>query len=300
MLLTRILMLAVLLTLPGLGPPLGVALAQPHVFSEIDLSSRLEGKKEALIEVGQGLVLRLRAPSQGPFGEKLLLKADDRRVVELEGGKFEECLGVKEGAANYWIISEYTGGAHCCAVYHFFGQAGPHKPIKYLGKTEGHNGGPLSIREALVARGGGLFFTDLDNRFDYFHASHADSMLVNLPERHYQLSPVGIRVNNLPFKSVYLKHAEETQKEIQQFLRNRRARPPAILTSGAGSGFEGLNFSDELGQLLVKRTLYLLYAREDQRAWETLAHDVARYYQSSRGVSELKAEIQKKLQGAPY
>jgi hypothetical protein len=298
--LMRLLVLAVLLALPGLGSISSVALAQPHVFSEIDLSSRLEGKKEALLEAGQGLVLRLTAPPEGPFGEKLLLKTDDRRVTEIEGGTFEECLGVKEGAALSWIISEYTGGAHCCAVYHFFGLAGPHKPIKYLGKTEGHNGSPLPIREALVEREGGLFFTDLDNRFDYFHASHADSMLVNLPERHYQLSPVGIRVNNLPFRALYLKHAEETQKEIEENLKNRGSRPPAILKSGYGSGFEGLNFSDELGQLLVKRTVYLLYARENQTAWQTFSRDVARFYQSTRWLPELKAEIQKKLKELPY
>jgi len=296
----RLLLLAVLLALPGFGSIPGMAQTQMHVFSEIDLSSRLEGKKEVSVEAGEGLVLHLTAPPTGPFGEKLLLEADDRRLGKIKGGKFEAILGLKKGAASYWIISEYSGGAHCCGVYHFFGRSGPGEPIKYLGKTEGHNGGPVSIREALVERGGALFFTDLDNRFDYFHASHAGSMLVNLPKRHYQLSPVGIRVNNLPFKGVYLKQAEETQGEIQQVLDKRQVRPPAILEKGFGSGFEGLNFSDELGQLLVKRTVYLLYARENQKAWQGFSRDVARYYQSSQYVPQLKADIQKKLQGLPY
>jgi hypothetical protein len=271
-----------------------------HIFSEIDLAARMEGKKEASIEAGEGLVLHLTGPKVGPFGEKIVLDADGRQVAKIKGGKFEECLGVKQGAAIYWIISEYSGGAHCCGVYHFFGQAGPHKPIRNLGKTEGHNGGPLSIRKQLVERGGALFFTDLDNRFDYFHSSHAGSMLVNLPPRHYQLSPMGIRVNNLPFKAKYLRQAEETQKEIQQVLKNRRVRPPAILKSGFGSGFEGLNFSDGLAQLLVKRTLYLLYAREDQRAWQSFSRDVERYYQTTRFVPQLEADIQKRLQESPY
>lgn len=297
--LPRLLLLVLFLALPGLGLTPGVAKARMQVFSEFDLSARLEGKKEAVIDAGQGLVLRLTAPPQGPFGEKIALEADGRQVAEIEGGTFEECLGVREGTALYWIISEYTGGAHCCAVYHFFGRAGPQKPIRNLGKTKGHNGGPRPIREALVEQKGALFFTDLDNRFDYFHASHADSMLVNLPARHYQLTPAGIRVNNLPFRARYLEQAEETQKEIQQALKKRRARPPAILKPGFGSGFEGLNFSDELGQLLVKRTVYLLFAR-DQTAWQTFSRDVARYYRSPRYLPQLKADIRKKLQGMPY
>lgn len=296
----RFFLMAVFLAMPGLGQTSGLALAKLHVFSEIDLSSRLEGKKEVVIDAGQGLVLRLTAPPEGPFGEKLLLEADGRRVAEIKGGTFEECLGVQENSATYWIVSEYSGGAHCCGVYHFFAQPGPHKPVSYLGKSEGHNGGPLPLRKCLVERQGALFFTDLDNRFDYFHESHAGSMLVNLPERHYQLSPTGIKVNNLPFKAEYLQQADATQQEIQQEVKKRRARPQGILKKGFGAGFENLNFSDPLGQLLVKRTLYLLYARENQQAWQTFSRDVARYYQTSQGVPELKAEIQKKLQGSPY
>jgi hypothetical protein len=297
----RFLLITFCLAIPGLGLAPELALAQPHVFSEIDLSSRLEGKKEAVIEGGHGLVLRLTAPPNGrPFGEKLFVGADGHKIAKIKGGKFEQCLGVKEDSASYWIISEYSGGAHCCGVYHFFGQSAPHGPVSYLGKTEGHNGGPLPIRKCLVERQGALFFTDLDNRFDYFHQSHAGSMLVNLPERHYQLSPTGIKVNNLPFKTLYLKHAAATEKEIQQNLKKRPDRPPAILKKGFGRGIAGLNFSDELGQLLVKRTLYLLYAREDQQAWQTFSRDVARYYKSSRYEPELKAEIQKKLQESPY
>ena len=297
----RFLLMLVFLTVPGLGQTSGLALAKMQVFSEINLSSRLKGKKEVVIDAGHGLILRLTAPPQGrPFGEKLLLEAAGRQITEITGGTFEDCLGVQDNATTYWIVSEYNGGAHCCGVYHFFGQAGAHQPVRSLGKTEGHNGGPMPLRQALVERQGALFFTDLDNRFDYFHESHAGCMLVNLPERYYQLSPTGIKVDNLPFKAVYLQHAAETQKEIQQELEKRRTRAQSILEKGYGSGFANLNFSDPLGQLLVKRTLYLLYAREDQKAWQTFSHDVGRYYETSRGVPELKAEIQKELQGSPY
>ena len=296
----RVMVAAVLLAVPWLGPTSSSASARMRVVKEIDLSAKREGKKEVRIEAGHGVVLHLTGPTKGIFGEKLLLTSGDRRVTEVTGGKFEECLEVTIDSSTFWIVSEYTGGAHCCGVYHFWGQPEPHKPIRYLGKTEGHNGGPLALRTALIEPNGSLFFADLDNRFDYFHESHAGSMLVNLPERYYQLSPTGIKVNNLPFKTAYLEHAKKTQREIQQSLQERRARPAAILESGSGSGFASLNFSDELGQLLVKRTLYLLYAREDQKAWQTFTRDVEQYYQTSRWTPELQAEIKKKLQGLPY
>lgn len=289
-----------LLAVGGLAPSWSSALAGGPVFSEIDLSNRLAGHKEVTLEAGQGVSLRLTAPPEGLFGEKLLVTADGRQVAHLEGGKFEQSLGVKHNGAVYWIISEYTGGAHCCAEYHFFARPGLRQPVKYLGKTKGHNGGPRPVQKTLVERQGGLFFNDLDNRFDYFHESHAGSMLVNLPARHYQLSPTGVRVNNLPFKAEYLKDAEETDREIRQNLKKRRGRPPAILKSGFGAGFDTMIFSDELGQLLVRRTLYLLYAREDQQAWESFSRDVARYYQSSRWEPEIKNEIQRLLQESPY
>jgi hypothetical protein len=296
----RVIAAAFLLAIVWLNPTAGLAAARMRVVSDIDLSAKLAGKKEVRIDADQGVVWHLTGPVQGIFGEKLLLTRGDRRVTEIEGGKFEECLEVTIDSSTFWIVSEYTGGAHCCGVYHFWGQPEPHQPIRYLGKTEGHNGGPLAIRTALVEREGALFFADLDNRFDYFHESHASSMLVNLPERYYQLSPTGIKGNNVPFQAVYLEHAQETQGEIQQSLQKRQTRPAAILKSGFGSGFASLNFSDELGQLLVKRTLYRLYARDDQTAWQTFTRDVARYYQTSRGAPELQAEIKKKLQRSPY
>jgi hypothetical protein len=99
---------------------------------------------------------------------------------------------------------------------------------------------------------------------------------------------------------VYLKHAKETQKEIQEALKKRRARPPAILKTGYGSGFDSMVFSDALGQLLVKRTIYLLFARDNQQAWQSFDRDVARHYQTSKWVPQLKAEIKQILQRSPY
>ena len=59
-------------------------------------------------------------------------------------------------------------------------------------------------------------------------------------------------------------------------------------------------FFDTLGQLLVKRTILYLYAREDQVAWDTFKRDVSRYYHTSAWVPQLQQEILKTLKEHPY
>ena len=78
--------------------------------------------------------------------------------------------------------------------------------------------------------------------------------------------------------------------------------PPAraILKPGFGSGFANAEFSDPMGQLLVKRTILYLYAREDHKAWNSLKQGVARYYRTSAGVPQLQREIAKTIHSRPY
>jgi hypothetical protein len=258
---------------------------------QVDLDKFPKSTSPVRVDGGFGLTLSLSRP--GMFEDKVVVREGDRQVAVLEGGRFTELLSLEWGPARYWIIGEYSGGAHCCGQYHFFGQSGPQSPVKYLGHSNGHNGPPFSLRQALRPHQGQLYFQDLDNRFDYFHESHAGSLLVNLPEKFLRLSPTGIKVDNLPFKAHFLAQAEKTEGEIRRAAALKIARPPAILRNDE-------NFSDQLGQLLVKRTLYLLYAREEQRAWESFARDVARYYGTTRYVPELQAEIRQTLQHSPY
>ncbi len=59
-------------------------------------------------------------------------------------------------------------------------------------------------------------------------------------------------------------------------------------------------FSDTLGQLLVKRTILYLYAREDRKAWDTLKREVPRFYRTNAWMPELQQEIEKILSEHPY
>lgn len=59
-------------------------------------------------------------------------------------------------------------------------------------------------------------------------------------------------------------------------------------------------FADDLGPLLVQRTILYLFAREDKKAWGTLLKDVRSRYKTTQGVGTLRREIEKLLEETPY
>ena len=287
-----------LLVLLALAPAQAQELAAPAP-AVINLERALEGKPTATVNAGGGVTLVL-ATAGGQFGQNLTVMADGRQVQKLEGGRFIACARLEAGPITYWAIAEFTGGAHCCGQFAFLARAAAGQPVRYLGQTTGYNGGPRDFPGSFIARQGQIYFESFDNRFDYFHASHADSLLVNVPETYYRLTPAAITVDNLPFKEVYVKEAAAVNQKIRQQATPQDGKVKAILRPGLAPGFENTMFSDTLGQLLVKRTILYLYARQDQLAWDTLRRDVSRYYLTSAWVPQLQQEILKTLKEHPY
>jgi hypothetical protein len=267
--------------------------------SVVNLEQALEGKPTATVNAGGGVTLEL-ATGEGRFQQDLTIIADGRQVQKLEGGRFMACARIEAGPVTYWAIGEFTGGAHCCGQFAFLARAAAGQPVRYLGQTTGYNGGPRDFPGTFMARQGQLYFESFDNRFDYFHASHADSLLVNVPETYYHLTPTAITIDNRPFKEVYVKEAAAMNQEINQQATHRDDKAKAILKPGFAPGFESMMFSDTLGQLLVQRTILYLYAREDRLAWDTFRRDVSRYYLTSAWVPQLQREILKTLGASPY
>ncbi len=283
-----------LLTLGLLAAPLlaAQAAAAPGAVAVVNLEPMLQGRPEATVEAGEGVSFRISASGEGGFRQNLAVYDGGRKVQDLEEGKFMEFARLEATPATYWVIGEFTGGAHCCGQFHCFSRPGPGQPLQYLGKTEGYNGGPMPLKGSFIFRDGQIYFRSFQNRFDYFHASHAESMIVNVPPVFYQLSPTNLTINNEPFKNVYLAEAAKVGAEISKDLATRRSRPKTILIPGGwGSGYDNLKFADPLGQLLVKRTIFYLYAGENSRAWETLGRDVKKHYQSLQWLGELQKEI---------
>lgn len=273
--------------------------ASPHLAAIINLEEVLEGKQTATVNAGGGVSLELTALDD-MLRQNLVIHANGRTLEKLAGGRFIACARVNAGPVTYWAISEFTGGAHCCGQFAFLARPAEGQPVRYLGKTMGYNGGPRDFPGSFKERQGQLYFEGFDDRFDYFHTSHAASMLVNVPRCYYRLSPTALTVDNLPFKDIYLKEVAAVDQQIRQ-QGNRQGRiPEAILRPGFGPGFEGMVFSDNLGQLLVKRTILYLYAREDRKAWDTFKQEVQRSYRTSAWVPQLQQEIEKILGENPY
>ena len=297
----RILALGVLLSVllaPVLTPAQAREIAAPSP-ALVNLEQVLEGKPTATVDAGGGVTLVL-ASADGRFGQDLTIMADGRQVQKLAGGRFMACARLEAGPITYWAIAEFTGGAHCCGQFAFLARAAAGQPVRYLGQTVGYNGGPRDFPGSFIARQGQLYFESFDNRFDYFHASHADSLLVNVPRSYYRLTPAALTVDNIPFKPEYMNDAAAVDGKIRQQAKPQDGKAQAILKPGFSPGFENLMFSDTLGQLLVKRTILYLYAREDRLAWDTFKRDVSRYYLTSAWVPQLQEEILKTMKEHPY
>jgi hypothetical protein len=287
------------LLLQALTPALARDALPPRLAAVVNLEKVLEGKRTASVDAGGGVTLELVGVA-AHWRQNLTILADGRKLEELEGGRFMACARVEAGPATYWAISEFTGGAHCCGQFFFLARGASSEKVRYLGKTTGYNGGPRDFPGSFKYQQGHNYFEGFDDRFDYFHASHADSMLVNVPRFYYRLSPTALTVDNLPFKEVYLKEAAGVDQQVRQQAHRQGPKPEAILRGGYQAGFEGMTFSDNLGQLLVKRTILYLYAREDRTAWDTFKRDVQRAYRTTVWVPELQQEIKKILSEHPY
>jgi hypothetical protein len=282
-----------------LTPAPAQEMAAPPLAAVVHLENLLDGKSSATVNMGGGVTLVIEVVG-GKFGQGLTILADGRQVQKLAGGRFIACARLEAGPVTYWAISEFTGGAHCCGQFAFLARAAAGQPVRYLGQTLGYNGGPRDFPGSFNSRQGQLYFESFDNRFDYFHASHADCLLVNVPRSYYRLTPAALTVDNIPFKEVYLKEAAAVDQKIHQQATPHYGKADSILRPGVSPGFDAMMFSDTLGQLLVKRTILYLYAREDQLAWDTFTRDVSRYYLSSAWTPQLQQEIYQTLRAHPY
>ena len=216
----------------------------------------------------------------------------DRPEMDLPDSFYIGYALLAQGDVRYWMIGEYTGGMHCCARYHFFSRPAPGQALRYMGETAGSAQG---IDEGpFLCLGGALYLEDWDTRFLYFHTPHAQSELI-LPT-HYRLTPSSLSVDNIPFRSRYIEEVKTVEAEMEQAVSKRASRPATLLFGKDKGEF----FSDEVGQLLVKRTLLYIYARQEKTAWTALERDVRKLYRHDRGLKRIRTEIRKILAEGPY
>jgi hypothetical protein len=263
-----------------------------------DLFGRLANQDSTVITGGDDVTFRLfhgrsqnmlAGPATAWLRISVLEKGQSRK--ELPDSYYLGYSLLKSSGSSFWMIEEYTGGAHCCAKYHFFARPAPGKQLRYLGATQGSSEG---LAEApFICRGGAVYFTDADIRFLYFHTPYSQSILA-IPS-YYRLGATSLTVDNRPFREKYLAAVQDIENELHDVLRKRSAVPQSILLDD-----ESQFFSDELGQLLVRRTILYLYAREDGKAWATFDRDVRKYYGTRKYLEQIKHEIGRTLKDSAY
>jgi hypothetical protein len=263
-----------------------------------DLDVRNGKPGSAVIDAGDGVTFRLLPGSSknalaGPPSAWMGIAVLDDTLTtrKLPDSYYLGYAYLKSGAASFWMIGEYTGGAHCCARYHFLSRPAPGTRLRYLGATTGSSEG--LDEEPFLCRNGAVYFTDADIRFLYFHTSYSQSILT-IPV-YYRLEATSLTVDNRPFRNNYLAAVHEIDNELSDVLRKRSTVPESILLND-----ESHFFSDELGQLLVKRTILYLYAGEDRKAWSTFDRDVRKYYGTRRTLEEIKREIKRTMKDSGY
>jgi hypothetical protein len=269
-----------------------------RILSEDDLVCRTEYCPGAF-DAGGGVRFRM---SPGLSERKLMgppvtwmtitVLDGDAPVRDLPDSFYIGYAQLAQGDARYWMIGEYTGGMHCCARYHFFSRPAPGQALRYLGATAGSAEG--IDEEPFLCRNGALYLEDWDTRFLYFHTPYAQSLLI-LPT-HYRLTPSSMSVDNLPFRSRYLEEVKAVEADINEAVSKRTSRPAALLLGKD----KGEYFSDEAGQLLVKRTILYIYARQEKTAWKSLERDAKKLYRQDSGLKRIRTEIQKILAEGPY
>jgi hypothetical protein len=268
------------------------------ILSEDDLVCRAE-YCPGIFDAGDGVSFRL---SPGLSERKLVgppvtwmritVLDGDVPVRDLPDSFYIGYARLAQSRSRFWMIGEYTGGMHCCSRYHFFSRAAPGQSLTYLGVTSGSAQG--IDEEPFSCRSGILYLEDWDSRFLYFHTPYARSQL--LFPTHYRLTSSSLAIDNIPFRDRYLELAKTLEADIAAAVSKRTSRPSALLLGKDQEEF----FSDELGQLLVKRTLLYIYARQEKSAWKTLERDVRKFYRQDRGLKRIRTEIEKILREGPY
>lgn len=262
-----------------------------------ELAIAAGGRSSGEVDAGERVALRLVRGGRdnrlaGPASSWMRVTVLDNgsRVRELSNSFYLDYAYLKSGKASFWMIGEFTGGMHCCARYHFFTRTTERAPLHYLGTTAGSSEG--MEEEPFICRDGAIYFKDSDIRFLYFHTPYARSVLA-IPS-YYRLDGTALSVDNRPFKSDYLEAARGVDDEFAAALRARTVKPASLLR-GDDSAF----FVDEAAQLLVKRTILYLFAREEGTAWATFERDAGIYY-GSNNLELIKPEIENILKEAAY
>jgi tetratricopeptide (TPR) repeat protein len=272
------------------------ALECPRLVAKGSFSMPVKGGLPIFIDAGQGLTFKIEPTGEEEMRLLVLDKGTQVTEIKTKGwGLFTGFSRQEAGPVTYWILEDYTGGFHCCVNQYFFCRPDFQQTVRFLGTIHlGHvdYGNAGRYEEQFPCHEGKIFLKSCDNRFAYFHTSYAQSWPMFFPQFH-QLTPEGIRLINDRFKEVYLDEAKDLNEMIKDELAKRQSTPEAIVNVYG-------SFTDDLGVLLVARTINYLCACERSAAWKSLEDGVRSYYHTTNGLDGLKIDIDKAMRWKPY
>jgi len=156
-----------------------------------------------------------------------------------------DILAFKYQWNEYIIVSDYSGGAHCCFQEYIF-CLGENNELKFIGSL--YLGETHILEESLVMKGKNLYIKIFDDRFAYFYTPYVNSYFF---AQYLEVEDDQLIINNIDFQGDYLEEAFRCENDLEKQLAKQETEE-----------FE--NYSP----LLVCITVNYLLAGEEEEAWQ--------------------------------
>src|SRR4030042_2760081 len=186
-----------MLAVSGSQPAGGQAVEWPRLAVSVNLEKfivgeRCGGKQQGEVDTGKGLILKMEPLGGGEPGARLTAWYQNASIIEfITKGWFSGFSRQEAGPVTYWLVEDYSGGAHCCTSHHFFCQPHPQAAVRFLGTINLGHADPTYYQEQLSCKDGMVYHKDFDGRFAYFLTGFAMSGAMFFP-RFHRLTPEGI------------------------------------------------------------------------------------------------------------
>jgi hypothetical protein len=147
-------------------------------------------------------------------------------------------------ANKYIIVTDYSGGAHCCFEEYIF-LLDKNSELKlldnlYLGETS-------IMEDSLLIKNNILYIKKFDDRFAYFYTPYVNSYFF---VQYLEVKPEGFEINNVDFREDYLEEAVSCENDLNELIEQKI------------ENFE--NYSPLLTCIIIN---YIL-AEEKETAWQ--------------------------------
>ncbi len=160
-----------------------------------------------------------------------------------------DILAFKYQWNKYIIVSDYSGGAHCCFSEYIF-CLGENNELKFIGSLD--LGETHILEESLIMKGKNLYIKIFDDRFAYFYTPYVSSYFFS---QYLEVEDDQFIINNVDFEKDYLEEAFNCENDLEEQLAEQETEE-----------FE--NYSP----LLVCITINYLLAGQEEEAWQKFEH----------------------------